>query len=148
MRFCLLGVGYYSPLLEEVRRKIAEYHLESVIEMLPWVSHSEAMKQIAGSIFYMTVARYEGLPLAVLEAMSLGKAVVATDVTGNKDCVMDGYNGRLVELDDTKGMVDAICDMIENRELREQYGTNGRKLFGEKFTMEKRIHLLKEIYAH
>lgn len=47
---------------------------------------------------YLTVARYEGLPLAVIEAMSLGKAIVASDVVGNRDCVEDGYNGRLLPL--------------------------------------------------
>lgn len=94
--FCLLGVGYYSPELDRMKVKIAEYGLDKVIELSPWLSHKETLECVKNSMFYLTVARYEGLPLAVIEAMSLGKAIVASDVVGNRDCVEDGYNGRLL----------------------------------------------------
>ena len=146
IKFRLLGVGYYSPLLEEVKQKITDCHLESVVEMLPWLSHYETMIHVDESIFYLTVARYEGLPLAVLEAMSLGKAIVASKVTGNIDCIKDGYNGILVDIDNPQRMSDAVCRMIEDKELRECCGRNSRMLFENEFTIEKRIHLLEEIY--
>ena len=146
IKFRLLGVGYYSPLLEKVKQKITDYHLESVVEMLPWLSHEETMTYVNESLFYLSVARYEGLPLAVLEAMSLGKAIVASKVTGNIDCVKDGYNGLLVDIDNPYKMRDAICKMIEDEVLRKDCGRNSRKLFEYDFTIEKRIHLLEEIY--
>lgn len=146
IKFRLLGVGYYHPLLEEVKQKITDCHLESVVEMLPWLSHDETMIHVDESLFYLTVSRYEGLPLAVLEAMSLGKAIVASNVTGNIDCIKDGYNGILVDIDNPRNMSDAVCRMIEDKELRECCGRNSRMLFENEFTIEKRIHLLEEIY--
>lgn len=98
VKFALLGVGYYSPELDRMKVKIAEYGLEEVISLFPWLDHKETLEYVNNSLFYLTVARYEGLPLAVIEAMSLGKAIVASDVAGNKDCVKDGYNGRLIPL--------------------------------------------------
>lgn len=68
--FCLLGVGYYSPELDRMKVKIAEYGLDKVIELSPWLSHKETLECVKNSMFYLTVARYEGLPLAVIEAMS------------------------------------------------------------------------------
>lgn len=144
--FKLLGVGYYSPQLNAVKRKIADYHLEDVVELLPWLSHEETMNHVADSLFYLTVARYEGLPLAVLEAMSLGKAIVASDVVGNKDCMRDGFNGLLINIDDVPSTVDVICRMIEEEDFRQECGNNSRILFEKEFTIEKRIGLLEAIY--
>lgn len=145
IKFVLLGVGYYSPELEEVNAKIAQFHLESIIDLKPWMDHSETLKYVKHSLFYLTVARYEGLPLSVIEAMSLGKAIVASNVVGNKDCVIDGYNGYLLELDKTK-FSHAVCELIEDKEKREYMGRNSRKLFMEKFFIETRISELEDIY--
>lgn len=56
------------------------------------------MGYVKNALFYLTTSRYEGLPLAVVETMSLGKCIVASDVLGNKDCVKDNYNGYLPPL--------------------------------------------------
>ena len=98
IRFYILGVGYYSPDLERMKRIITQYQLENTIELFPWLNHNETMGYVKNALFYLTTSRYEGLPLAVIEAMSLGKCIVASDVFGNKDCVKDGYNGYLLPL--------------------------------------------------
>lgn len=145
IRFLLLGVGYYSPDLEDVKTMISKYHLEDVVELLPWLNHEETLQYVKNSLFYLTVARYEGLPLAVLEAMSLGKCIVASDVVGNKDCVKDGYNGRLLPLD-KRIFIETICDLIDNEDRMQIYGDNSRKLFEEKFLITERIEELEMIY--
>lgn len=43
IRFYILGVGYYSPDLEQMKRMIAQYKLENTIELFPWLSHDETM---------------------------------------------------------------------------------------------------------
>ena len=143
--FFLLGVGYYSPDLEDVKELIAKYDLEDVVRLLPWSSHVETLEYVKHSLFYLTVARYEGLPLAVLEAMALGKCIVASDVVGNRDCVEDRYNGRLLPLEKTI-FVETICNLIENEELMRRYGDNSRKLFEERFLINERIKELEMIY--
>ena len=145
IKFLLLGVGYYSPDLEKMKQFITEYHLESNIELLPWLAHKETLEYVKNSIFYLTVARYEGLPLSVLEAMSLGKAIVASDVVGNMDCVKDGYNGFLLPLD-AAVFAEKICYLIENSIEREKMGVNSRILFEKEFLIENRIAQLENIY--
>lgn len=146
VKFLLLGVGFYSPELDEVNAKITELHLQEVIELKPWLDHAETLKIVKDCLFYLTVARYEGLPLSVIEAMSLAKAVVASDVVGNKDCVEDGYNGYLLPLDIAL-FSNAICELIEDEEKRRLMGVNSRRLFEKKFLIEKRIGELEKIYV-
>ena len=145
VKFLLLGVGFYSPDLERMKEIIADYHIENKIELHPWLDHKETLLYVKNSLFYLTVARYEGLPLSVLEAMSLGKAIVASDVAGNKDCVRDGYNGYLLPMS-ANSFSEKICRLIEYEEEREVMGHNSRRLFEEEFLIENRISQLEAIY--
>ncbi len=145
VHFKLLGIGYYCPNVEQLKEQIKTAGLSEIIELYPWLSHDEMIVHIKKSLFYLTVARYEGLPLAVIEAMSLSKAVVASNVYGNRDCVIDGYNGALLQLD-VKIFADKIDELLQNSELLAEFSKNSRKLFLDKFLIDKRIKGLKDIY--
>lgn len=146
LKFNLLGVGYYSPDLKEMERRIAEIGLQDILVLTPWVSHEEALAQTAGSLLYLTVSRYEGLPLAVVEAMSMGKAIVATNVVGNCDCVRDGENGRLLHVEDADGIAEAIIQIAADDVLRKRYEKRSRELYEQEFMLEKRVKMLEDIY--
>ena len=141
----MVGAGFYSPDLQKLKSGIAAYGLEDVFEILPWLSQEETLCRVKGSLLYLTSARYEGLPLAVIEAMALGKPIVASDVVGNKDCVEDGVNGYLLPMD-VKQFVDKICLLLEDAQHLSEMGKASRRLFEQKFKIEKRIGYLEEIY--
>ena len=145
VKFYLLGVGHYSPDMEELKRRVVQYGLEDTFEMVTWLSHEETWKYVDDSLFYLSVARYEGLPQAVIESMSLGKAIVASDVVGNRDCVKDQGNGYLLPLD-MPAFVEKVCLLIENEQLREKMGKNSRTIFEHEFLIENRIGYLEDIY--
>ena len=110
-----------------------------------WLDHEHTMEYVKNSILYLTVSRYEGLPLAVIEAMAMGKCIVASKVVGNVDCVKDKYNGRVIDLN-VEDFVNSICELIENRELLEEYSRNSRKMYEDNIDIKKRINLLEDIY--
>jgi len=145
VHFYLLGVGYHSPDLEAMQEAIRKLHLESYFFMMPWVNHNDAMAFVKHSLFYVTVSRYEGLPLSVIEAMALGKCIVASNVVGNQDCVWDKVNGRLLNLK-AESFAAEVCNLIEDTEAVEKMGKESRRIFEEEFRIEKRIHLLEDIY--
>lgn len=145
--FYILGVGYYSPDLEEIQNKIKEYHLETSIILLPWLNHDETMWYVKNSLFYLTTSRYEGLPLAVIEAMSLGKSIIASDVLGNKDCVKNGYNGYLLPLKEVV-FTEKIIELIEDSSKRNFFEKNSRILFEKEFFIQNRIKVLEGIYSN
>lgn len=143
--FYLLGVGFYSPDLEEMKSRLEEYRLNDVVILKEWADHDTTMDYVKNSLFYLTVSRYEGLPLAVIEAMALGKCIVASKVVGNVDCVRDGYNGRVLDLR-VDEFVDAINELLDNPGRIAEYGRNSRELYEREFDIRKRIGLLEDIY--
>lgn len=143
--FYILGVGYYSPDLSILEQTIKKYKLENIIRLLPWLSHEETMGYINNSLFYLTTSLYEGLPLAVIEAMSLKKSIVGSNVLGNKDCIKNEYNGFLVPLQRDL-FVDKINILIENPSIRKQFEINSRIYFEQNFSIKNRIKDLENIY--
>lgn len=146
IKFYLLGVGFYSPMLEDMKKLIHQYDMDDTFYLLPWLSHEETLKYVKGSMLYFMTSLYEGLPISVIEAMSLGKAVVASDVLGNKDCVKDGYNGYLLPLKE-EVFVEKMNELIENDEKRKEMEKNSRSYFETDFFIDNRIKALEEIYT-
>ncbi len=144
--FYLLGVGFYSPMLEDMKALIHRFGMDDTFYLLPWLSHEETLRYVKGSMLYFMTSLYEGLPISVIEAMSLGKAVVASDVLGNKDCVKDGYNGYLLPLDE-KAFVEKMNELIEDDEKRKVMERNSRAYFESDFLIDNRIHALEDIYT-
>lgn len=145
VRFYLLGVGFYSPDLEEMKHQLATYGLEDTVVLKEWADHDTTMQYVKEALLYLTVSRYEGLPLAVVEAMGMGKCIVASKVVGNVDCVKDGYNGRVLDLN-VPDFVNAINDLLDHPEKLEAYGRNSRELYEKEFDIKKRIGMLEDIY--
>ena len=145
IKFYLLGVGFYSPMLDDMKALIHQYGMDDTFYLLPWLSHEETLKYVNGSMLYFMTSLYEGLPISVIEAMSLGKAVVASDVLGNKDCVKDGYNGYLLPLEE-KVFVEKMNELIEDDEKRKQMEKNSRAYFESDFFIDNRIKALEDIY--
>ena len=146
LKFILLGVGYYSSDLEELKMKIAEEKLENTIFLKPWIAHDECLDYVKNSLFYITTSRYEGLPLSVIEAMGLGKAVIASDVVGNNDCVTNNVNGFTLPLDATV-FADKIMALWNNPQLRLKFEEASEELFKLNFHIDSQIGKLHAIYT-
>lgn len=94
----------------EIETYIAENDLNNV--RLSGMSQ-QVLTDISDASLYLTTSRLEGLPLAVLEAMSLGIPVVASDVVGNRDAVAVGVTGYLYPLGDVKAAACVMKDALK-----------------------------------
>lgn len=88
----------------------------------------------------------EGHCVAILEAMSAGKPIVASAVPGNAASVVEGENGLLVPPADPKSMASAIIHLLRDDSLRENYGRRSREKAVTEFGWQLRIRRLKEFY--
>lgn len=149
VKFMILGVGHYSPFLNDILNIIKENRLEDRIELIPWLEQKEILKYVNSSDLYLSTSLYEGLPLAIVEAMSLGKPIIASKVVGNIDCVEDNVNGFLLDLD-ANVFVDKIVELVADQEqkLLKDLGRGSRKLFESKFNLEIQINHLLDIYTN
>lgn len=145
VKLYVLGADFYSPLLGDLKQRIEDCGLKDTIKVLPWISHDEAMGYLKYAQLYLSTSIYEGLPIAVLEAMALGKAVVASDVIGNRDCVKEGITGCLLPLD-AKRFAAECRRLLDDEEQRCQMGRNAQEVFESDFLINNRIGDLENIY--
>lgn len=88
----------------------------------------------------------EGLPNVAMEAMLFGKPVVATNVGGVPEVVVDGVTGKVVPPRDLSALADAVVEMLSSPEIMAEYGTRGRKKVLEEFSPQVRANRMMEIY--
>ncbi|NJK60806.1 MAG: glycosyltransferase family 4 protein [Oscillatoriales cyanobacterium SM2_1_8] len=88
----------------------------------------------------------EAASLACLEAMALGKAVIATEVGGTAEQVLVGATGLLVPPGDVPALVTQLRFCLENPDLVRQMGANGRQRYREFFTLESMLARTADLY--
>jgi glycosyltransferase involved in cell wall biosynthesis len=101
-------------------------------------------------VFLLTSAS-EGIPMAVLEAMSVGLPVVATDVGGMSEVVQEGVTGSLVPRGSHRdtvaaGLAARVLDLLADRGLRERMGAAARALVRRDFSADAAARVLLEAY--
>jgi glycosyltransferase involved in cell wall biosynthesis len=113
--------------LEAVRRRARELGVEDLIEVLGWTTGAQKQQQIARASVYVLPSRAEGLPIALLECMAQGKAVMTTPVGGIPEVVRDGVNGCLVQPGEVAGIVECLRELLRDPALRERLGAQARR---------------------
>lgn len=118
---------------------------DAPVEITGWLPRDEALRRLAEKVdVYLHTSLWEGLPLAILEAMALWKPVVATDVVGNRDAVVHSETGFLCS--SPEELTDALLRLIDNRGLRERMGRDGRTRVEAEFSLPSAIQCLSSLY--
>jgi len=95
---------------------------------------------------YVSTSHFEGISLALLEAMAWCLPVVATDVPGNRDTIVDGETGLLVPLGDPERLVEAIAGLREDPARAIRLAESGRRAVIESFSIERMVQRYQSIY--
>ena len=88
----------------------------------------------------------EGTPVSLIEAMACAKPVIATDVGGVKDIVIDGENGFLVKSNDIEGFSDKLIDLLSDKAKRDRFGMCGRESVKTKYSKERLVKDIEVLY--
>ena len=88
---------------------------------------------IAASMVYVQLSYREGTPSSVLEAMSMGRAIITTDAPGCRETVVHGENGFLVPVKDAAALANAMVKFIEQPELIATMGKRSREIAEQKY---------------
>ena len=89
----------------------------------------------------------EGLSVAVLEAMAAGKPVVATDVGGNREVIVDRRTGFLVPARDPSALAARTMTLLTDKRLADLYGMNGKARIRQEFSLERMVSAYEQLYA-
>lgn len=94
---------------------------------------------------FILPSNYEGLPMVILEAMSAGRPVVASNVGGISEIVIDGENGYVVE-NTPQAFAEKISCILENEETRRLFAENAQHRFMRELTVDKMVEGYLRIY--
>lgn len=101
------------------------------IHIVGWGPREEALEYVGKSDIYIMTSLWEGMPLALLEAMYLKKPCVVTDVVGNRDVIENNINGYVCKTE--QEFVDKIQYLIDHRNLRLSFGEAAHRAVLEKY---------------
>jgi glycosyltransferase involved in cell wall biosynthesis len=141
IKACIIGDGI---LKEEIISYLKEKQmLDKIIlpglqtDVKPWLS--------AIDIFMMS-SSFEGLPIALLEAMSMQCAIVTTDAGGIKELIRNKQDGFITEVQNWKSLVEPLSQLVQKKSLIDEYGMNARKRVEISFSMNAMVSQLEKTY--
>jgi glycosyltransferase involved in cell wall biosynthesis len=131
IRYNIAGSG---PLRARLEEEVARLGLGAEVRFLGFVS--DAAEFLAGVDILAMPSLYEGLGVAALEAMAAGRPVVATQVGGLTESIIDGVTGALVPPRDSAALAAAIAKLARSRPLAGSMGNEGRERVRRYFSLE------------
>ncbi len=140
VRLVLAGVGRDERLAAAIVRVPARH----AVVTLPFVSNVRPLYDLLEVV--LLPSRMEGFSQALLEAMALGKPVVASAATGNLDLVTDGTDGLLVPPADPSAWASAIERLLADPPLRERLGAAARHTARERYSLERTVERTAAVY--
>jgi glycosyltransferase involved in cell wall biosynthesis len=144
--FVLAGLD--TSLSGEVHKHLEQLVVESGLKdrfhFLGWVEDAE--KLLSALDVFVSASETESFGLAIAEAMAAGTPVVATTTEGAREVVVDRETGLLVPIGDAGRIAEAIAMLLSDEERRRQMGTRAREVVNEKFSLQRMVDQIEEIY--
>jgi glycosyltransferase involved in cell wall biosynthesis len=124
---------------------INKNHTSDIVEFLGWVDNEKKSAVFNNSDVFVLPSYAEGLPISILEAMSYGKAIIATDVGGVSEIVRENENGILIEPGNQQQIKLAINNLLDHRELLSKFGAVS-ELIVQRYMPDAVIKKLEDLY--
>ena len=141
IKFVIAGDG---PLRGQLEEQAVQLSLQDNLFFLGY--QSEIPKIVSCYDIYLMTSLWEGLPLSLIEALALGKPVIATDVGGNAEVIQQGENGFIVEPQNVSAIRDAIFTLYEDKSKLDIYRNKNVLRFTEEFSLDKMLTAHDDLY--
>lgn len=133
----IVGDGPERKNLEKYAKK---NNLNGQVLFYGSVPFKEAISILKVSDIFINPSYSEGLPTSIMEAGACGRAIIATDVGGTSEIIINERSGIIIKPYSTKLLEDALKRLLDNPELRAELGENARKQIESKFKWESAIN--------
>ena len=145
VRLTLAGEGEMTVALKALTASLG---LKDAVTFVGFIDNSQIARllQEHHAMVMPSVSASESFGVAVLEAGASERAVVASNVGGVPEILIDGHNGLLVPPGDVDRLAEAIARVATNDDLRRQMGQRGRELVQEKYTWQRSLDMMTALY--
>jgi glycosyltransferase involved in cell wall biosynthesis len=141
-RVILGGLGDVNGLLDAIaREKVA-----SLMSYVGWLGEEEKAIVLAKTDIFVLPSRSEGFPVAIIEAMAYGIAIVSTAIPGVMDAIRNEIDGLLILPDDEAALAESLERLVLNASERRRLGASARQRFLDSFTIDIIVSQLVDIY--
>jgi glycosyltransferase involved in cell wall biosynthesis len=140
-RFTIIGDGPKKNILKE---RIKKLNLQRYVILKGYKLNIN--KELRNSDIYLHSALYEGLPNAIMEAMSMSLPCIVTNGNGCNELIKNKFNGIIVKNNNEKLFTKELLSLIKNVYLRKKYGSRAFKTINNEFSVEKFIRKNEKIY--
>jgi len=128
-----------------LRKKLEEFAGNKNIEFLGMRKDIPQLMKVFDVFVLSSLS--EGNSQTIREAMASSRPVVATNVGGNPELVIDGINGLLVPKKNPEELAKVLIKLLNDKKLREKIGKNGRERVEKYFTIEQQVEKYKKLYV-
>lgn len=141
VKFLIVGGG---KMLEYLKERAFKLGLREKVIFTGW--RSDALKILSAFDIFVSPSLWEGLPLAILEAMAARKPIVATMVGDNPKIIDHGKTGLLIPAESPDAIKDAILQIASNPDHAKDMGENAYRRYREDFTVDKMVKSYEKLY--
>ncbi len=139
-----VAIGGEGPELKRLKDRASARKVAESIHFLGPIDDPPAM--LRGADVFVHPSWSEAFPYVILEAMSVGLAIVASDVGGIEEALVDGESGMLVPAGDERSLAGALCSLLESPSLRARLGDMAGERVARHFTLTKMIDGMLSVY--
>ena len=139
--FVFIGDGEY---FEETQDIIHKAGVTQNIKLVGWQSNVEDWYDLFDIV--ILYSKWEGLSLTLLEAMSMKKPLIASNIKGNNELIIDGINGYLVDINNHQELTKKIISLSKDTLTQKKFGEAGYKIFLESYTLDTFVSSYEQLY--
>jgi len=143
LNFIIVGEG---SLLEYAKEESNKGILRGRVNVLEQIPHEEIPKVLSETSVLVVPSYMEGLPTVCLEAMALQVPVVASNIGGIPEIVIDGETGYLFNSCNLRECAEKVLEILLNEKLRRKMGSQCRRLVKQHYTWDNVTEKVQEIY--
>ncbi len=134
--FQLLIIGEGSE-RKNLELQVASYKLQDKVEFKGKLSLEETKDIMKNCYCLVLPSLSEGLPRVIMEAMALGKPLIASNVGGIPELIKDNENGFLFRIGDSQELAEKLRVLLRDKKMAQEMGQKGREFVKENFSNEK-----------
>jgi len=137
----IIGDG---PLRKSLEKEVGELGLEEFVKFLGFRKDIPLLINLSDIMILST--RWEGLPLAPIEAGACRKSIIASDIDGVREIILDKKTGFLFEPGSENDLADKILELGKSEELRKKMGQRAFEFISKNFSKQRMIKEYKSLY--